>query len=68
MKGMDGIGGQLVRDIPIRSISPYKKRTVEQYTDREIKNALCCADAECKKCEIYNACRFGQEYVRRQGK
>ena len=63
---MEYITGKLVRDIPERSLSPYKRRTVEQLSDSEIMKTLCRPEPECKACEVYRYCRYGQEYERRR--
>ena len=60
------VTGKLVRDVEQRSLMPYKRRTVEQLSDSEIRKTLCVPEPECASCEMYRYCRYGQEYERRR--
>lgn len=62
------IGGSFDLERPVYTAPPYRRRTVEQLSDREIEWALCETDPDCKACEIYSVCRYGQEYVKRKGR
>ena len=54
-------GKMVVREY--KSTDPYQRKTVESYTDHELKMKLC--GYGCERCEILDACRIGKEWAKR---
>lgn len=54
---------------PAGKLSPYKRRGVEQLTDRELRGKLCGAHVNgCSRCECYDKCLVGMEWERRKNR
>lgn len=56
--------GKFVSGTENQAPNYYQKKTVETYSDRELKNKLC--GAGCANCEVLDMCRIGQEWMRRE--
>jgi len=60
------IKGSFPRKIKNQLPDPHHHKTVETYSDRELKNKLC--GFGCENCDVFDMCRIGQEWMRRKFK
>lgn len=60
--------GQFTTAIPEQDDHPYQKKTAREYSNRQLKARLCSWYTHgCEKCEVYEECEYGREWVRRMG-
>ena len=59
--------GHIIMGRPERAAAPYKRRTVEDMTDAELKRKV-CKDVKggCQECAAVRQCRYGAEYLKRK--
>lgn len=59
--------GRLTSQIVEPEINAFHRMTVQDYNNRQLKSRLCSwAVMGCEKCDMYQYCEYGKEWVRRQ--
>ena len=57
----------ITRDNGYQYTSSVKgRKNVDTMSDAEIRNKLCKVEGGCRACEVMDACRYGQEAIRRE--
>jgi hypothetical protein len=59
--------GHMTVALPEPDSHPYQKKVAKDFSNRQLKSHLCSEHVHgCKKCDCYEKCEYGREWVKRQ--